>query len=265
MQGKNLSFRNKIEILIFSILLICLLSLFSYFLDLNKKSQRFLEMLFSFPSQLINVAVENVREYENKKIFELENRIRTLESDIYEKNLERLALENKRNFSNNTIARFNNVQAYVSGFDQGSYVCCRKHRIYVSTDVENIDTPRAISQGSFVVGRTSSTVFDEVEVKLVSDPEEFISIKNNLGFFCIAQGTAMPQEIGCDNESKTSKYSIGDTFFTTGFDGIYPEGQIVGRLDKVIVNDGPNFKQSLRIKLFFNPYNSMNKQLVIHE
>ena len=265
MPAKKLSLRDKIETLILSIILICFLSLFSYFLDLNKKSGRFLEILFSFPSELINVAFENVREFENKKIFELENRIMTLESDIYEKNLEILALENKRNYAIDTITRFNNVQAYVSGFDQSNYICCRKHRIYVSTDIDNIDTPKAISQGSFVVGRTVATVFDEVEVRLVSDPEEFISIKNSLGFFCIAQGTAMPQEVSCDNESKTSKYEVGDTFFTTGFDGIYPEGQIVGRLHKVTENEGPNFKQSLHIRLFFNPFNSMNKQLVIHE
>jgi len=265
MQVKKLSLRDKIETLIFSIILICSLSYLAYFSDLNKKSKRFLEMLFSFPSELINAALENVREFENKKIFELEDRIMLLESDIYEKNLEILALENKRNFSINNITRFNNVQAYMSGFDQTNYTCCRKHRIYVSTDIDNMDTPRAVSQGSFIVGRTSSTIFNEVEVRLVSDPEEFISIKNSLGFFCIARGTAMAQEISCDNESKTSKYAVGDTFFTTGFDGIYPEGQIVGRLIKVTENDGPNFKQSLYIRLFFNPYNSMNKQLVIHE
>lgn len=265
MQVKKISLRDKIKTLIFSIFLICLLSFFSYSVDLSKKSQRFLEILFSFPSELINTAFENVREYENNKIFELENRILTLESDIYEKNLEILALENKRNFSNDTISGFNNVEAYVSGFDQGNYVCCRKHRIYVSTELKHIESSKAISQGSFVVGRSGATVFDEVEVRLVSDPEEFISIKNSLGFFCIAQGTAVPQEISCDNESKTSKYAVGDTFFTTGFDGIYPEGQIVGRLHKVIENEGPNFKESLYIKLFFNPYNSMNKKLVIHE
>ena len=121
MQVKKISFRDKIKTLIFSIFLICMLSFFSYSVDLNKKSQRFLEILFSFPSELIKTAFENVREYENNKIFELENRILTLESDIYEKNLEILALENKRNFSNDTITRFNNVEAYVSGFDQGNY------------------------------------------------------------------------------------------------------------------------------------------------
>ena len=81
MQVKKISLRDKIKNLIFSIFLICLLSFFSYSVDLNKKSQRFLEILFSFPSELINTAFENVREYENNKIFELENRILTLESD----------------------------------------------------------------------------------------------------------------------------------------------------------------------------------------
>ena len=87
MQVKKISFRDKIKTLIYSIFLICLLGFFSYSVDLNKKSQRFLEILFSFPSALINAAFENIRENENNKIFELENRILTLESDIYEKTL----------------------------------------------------------------------------------------------------------------------------------------------------------------------------------
>ncbi len=103
------------------------------------------------------------------------------------------------------------------------------------------------------MGRTGATVFDEVEVRLVSDPEEFISIKIALAFSALLKEQPVPQEISCDNESKTSKYAVGDIFFTTGFDGIYPEGQIVGRLHKVTENEGPNFKESLYIKLFFNP------------
>ncbi|MDA0344850.1 MAG: hypothetical protein O3C54_02700, partial [Proteobacteria bacterium] len=96
MQAKKLSFRDKIETLILSIFLIIFLGYLSYFVDLNKKSHRFLEMLFSLPSEFFQAAFENIREYENKKIFELENKIMTLESDIYEKNLEILALENKK-------------------------------------------------------------------------------------------------------------------------------------------------------------------------
>ena len=147
MQVKKISFRYKIETLIFSVILIGLLSYFSYFFDLNKKSQRLLEMLFSFPSELINTAYENIREYENNKIFDLESRIMILESDIYEKNLEILALENKRSFSNDTMSKFNNIEAYVSGFDEVNYRCCRKHRIYIST--ECLEIPTLTAQSAF--------------------------------------------------------------------------------------------------------------------
>ena len=55
----------------------------------------------------------------------------------------------------------------------------------------------------------------------------------------------MPKKIICENESKSDFFEIGDTFFTSGFDGVYPEGLIVGSLeeittlkDKVSVLDG---------------------------
>ena len=92
-----------------------------------------------------------------------------------------------------------------------------------------------------LLGRTGSTVFDEVEVKLVSDPEEFISIKNSLGFFCIAKAQLCHKKSVVIMNPKQANMLVGDTFFTTGFDGIYPEGQIVGRLYKVTENVGPNF------------------------
>ena len=68
----------------------------------------------------------------------------------------------------------------------------------------------------------------------------------------------------CKNESKSVNYQIGDTFFTTGFDGIYPEGLIVGRL-KNITTEEDFFIETLEIELFFNPYKSINKRVILHD
>ena len=68
----------------------------------------------------------------------------------------------------------------------------------------------------------------------------------------------------CKNESKADDYEIGDTFFTTGFDGIHPEGLIVGRLTKITTEDD-FFNETLEIELFFNPFKSMNKRVILHD
>ena len=94
--------------------------------------------------------------------------------------------------------------------------------------------------------------------------EEYISIKNTKNFFCIANGNGEPMTIICKNESKAVDYEIGDTFFTTGFDGIHPEGLIVGRLTEITTEDD-FFNETLEIELFFNPFKSMNKRVILHD
>ena len=69
--------------------------------------------------------------------------------------------------------------------------------------------------------------------------------------------------VACQNESKAVNYEIGDTFFTTGFDGIHPEGLIVGKLVK-ITNEKNFFKETLEIELYFDPFKSINKRIILH-
>ena len=69
----------------------------------------------------------------------------------------------------------------------------------------------------------------------------------------------------CLNESKVVEYEIGDTFFTTGFDGIYPAGLIVGRLKGIENIENNLFRQKLDIELFFDPFKSINKRAILHE
>ena len=89
--------------------------------------------------------------------------------------------------------------------------------------------------------------------------------KNINGFYCIAKGSGKRRLINCNNESKAVSYSKGDTFFTTGFDGIYPQGLIVGRLINISNADSNIFQQNLEIQLFFDPFQSIDKKVILHE
>ena len=85
------------------------------------------------------------------------------------------------------------------------------------------------------------------------------------GFFCVAKGIGNAQRIQCKNESKLVPFKVGDVFYTTGFDGVYPEGLIVGKLDKIIELQDDVFLQELQILLFFDPYKSINKEVIVHD
>ena len=158
-----------------------------------------------------------------------------------------------------------NSETFVSSFDQMNFTCCNKHRIYINNPDELEDGIFAVSQGNFVIGKTKIISADEMEVRLLSDPDEYISIKTTNGFFCIAKGTGKARQISCLNESKAVSYTDGDTFFTTGFDGIYPPGLIVGRLKNISSSQTNLFQQNLEIELFFDPYQSINKKVILHE
>ena len=158
-----------------------------------------------------------------------------------------------------------NMQLHINSFDQMNFTCCNKHRVYLNNPETIISGIFAVSHGSFAVGKTKNISSNEIEVRLLSDPEEYISIKNINGFYCIAKGSGKRRLINCNNESKAVSYSKGDTFFTTGFDGIYPQGLIVGRLINISNADSNIFQQNLEIQLFFDPFQSIDKKVILHE
>ena len=217
----------------------------------------------NIPSNFLSQVLRDYQEFENERIAKLENDILDLQNIIYEKDLEIQSLENSKSYS--PVVRSNKDQSNSSiiSFDQLNFNCCKKHRVYVSNPNNIVGDILSVSQGDFVIGKTR-TISDEVEVRLLSDPEEYVSIKNTKNFFCIANGNGEPMTIICKNESKAVDYEIGDTFFTTGFDGIHPEGLIVGRLKKITTEDD-FFNETLEIELFFNPFKSMNKRVILHD
>ena len=174
-------------------------------------------------------------------------------------------IENSKSYISYNNKQLDSSTVYISSFDQMNFNCCKKHRVYISNPKKIKKGVFAVSQGDFAIGKTRILSNNEIEVRLLSDPEEYISIKTTKEFFCIAKGDGEALTISCLNESKAVSYEIGDTFFTTGFDGIYPAGLIVGRLKNIESIENNLFRQKLDIELFFDPFKSINKRAILHE
>tara|TARA_X000000950_G_scaffold289315_1_gene411904 strand:- start:15022 stop:15819 length:798 start_codon:yes stop_codon:yes gene_type:complete len=265
MSTNILPFQKKLRLTLFSFVISGALIYASQNYNFNEKAQRFLVKFLNVPQQFISQVLTEYREFENQKIAELEEEILILKNQIYENELEIKSLENSRSFNDSNFVINKNAETYINSFDQMNFTCCNKHRIYINNPNKLTNGMFAVSQGNFAIGKTKIISADEMEVRLLSDPSEYISIKTTKGFFCIAKGTGQGRLISCLNESKAVSYSYGDTFFTTGFDGIYPPGLIVGRLENISSSQINIFQQNLEIELFFDPYQSINKKVILHE
>lgn len=259
------TFRKKIILTFSYILLIVALVLSSNYLNLNETSQRYLVKALKIPENFIENISQEFKEYESLKIVDLENEIIKLKNDIYESELKVRSLENSKSYNTNITTSKSTKKSYVSAFDQVNFSCCKKHVIYLQAENTSGNQVFSVSQGDFIIGKTNGLVANEFKVRLLSDPEEFISLKNSKNFYCIAQGNGLPQETVCFNESKASTYEIGDTFFSTGFDGIYPKNLIAGKLTKIEIVEGNMFKEKLTIELFFDPYQSIDKGVTLYD
>lgn len=263
MSVETLTSKKKVKIILLSTFYIIILSFISDLTQLNQRANNGLIKALNIPSDFIAEIFKGLQQFENDRIAELEDKISALENIIYEKDLVIQSLENSRSFNFPSKNYDGKTDSIIVSFDQLNFNCCNKHRIFVSNPKNLPNHTYSISQGDFVVGKTKE-VGDEIEVRLLSDPEEYISIKNSKNFFCIANGNGDPMTIICKNESKAVEYEIGDTFFTTGFDGIYPEGLIVGTLEK-ISTEKDFFNEILEIKLFFDPFKSINRKVIIYD
>ncbi len=265
MSSSILPFQKKIRLIILSIVFASVLIYISEAFNLNDKFQRILVKFLNVPQQFISQILDEYQEFENQKIASLEEEILKLQNDIYEYDLKVRSLENSKSFSDLNYSEKNTSHLQIISFDQMNFTCCNKHRVYINNPEVSISDSFAVSQGSFAIGKSRNISNDEIEVRLLSDPEEYISIKTINGFYCIAKGTGSRRLISCTNESKAVSYEEGDTFFTTGFDGVYPEGLIVGRLISISQTNSNIFQQDLQIELFFDPFQAINKKVVIHE
>ena len=265
MSAKRISNKNKIRSLIFSLFLFSTLLYLSQIFDLNYKAQRLLSNILETPERFVIQLLERYQELENKEIAKLKKDILNLENTVYEKDLRIKSLESLGSFETPSENQKDKSNVYISSFDQKNFNCCKKHRVFITNPAKINDGVFAVSQEDFAIGKSRTISNNEIEVRLLSDPEEYISIKTANDFYCIAKGGGKPLSISCLNESKAVSYEIGETFFTTGFDGIYPVGLIVGRLKNIENIENNLFRQRLEIELFFDPFKSMNKRVILHD
>ena len=265
MSAERISNKNKIRFLIFSLVLFSILLYLSQTFNLNYKAQRLLSNILETPERFVAGLLERYQELENKEIAKLKKDILNLENIIYEKDLRIKSLENFGSYKTPNEKQEDKSNVYISSFDQMNFNCCKKHRVFVTNPKKINDGIFAVSHGDFAIGKSRILSNREIEVRLLSDPEEYISIKTANDFYCIAKGEGEPLSISCLNESKAVSYEIGEIFFTTGFDGIYPEGLIVGRLANIENIENNLFRQKLEIQLFFDPFKSMNKRVILHD
>ena len=265
MSAERVPTKNKIRILIFGLILFSILLYVSQATNLNHKAQRALSQILETPEKFILQVLDQYQEFESREIAKLKKDILNLQDSIYEKDLQIKSLENSKSYTSYSNVQKDGSSVYISSFDQMNFNCCKKHRIYISNPNRINEGIFAVSQGDFAIGKTRILSNNEIEVRLLSDPEEYISIKTTKEFFCIAKGDGEALTISCLNESKAVSYEIGDTFFTTGFDGIYPAGLIVGRLKNIENIENNLFRQKLDIELFFDPFKSIDKRAILHE
>ena len=265
MSAERVPTKNKIRISIFGLILFFILFYVSQATNLNHKAQRSLSQILETPEKFILQVLDQYQELESREIAKLKKDILDLQDSIYEKDLQIKSLENSKSYTSYSNVQKDGFSVYISSFDQMNFNCCKKHRIYISNPNRINEGIFAVSQGDFAIGKTRILSNNEIEVRLLSDPEEYISIKTTKEFFCIAKGDGEALTISCLNESKAVSYEIGDTFFTTGFDGIYPAGLIVGRLKNIENIENNLFRQKLDIELFFDPFKSINKRAILHE
>ena len=265
MSTERVPTKNKIRILIFGLILFSILLYVSQATNLNHKAQRALSQILETPEKFILQVLDQYQEFESREIAKLKKDILNLQDSIYEKDLQIKSLENSKSYTSYSNVQKDGSSVYISSFDQMNFNCCKKHRVFLTTPTKINDGVFAVSQGDFAIGKSRKLFNNEIEVRLLSDPEEYISIKTANDFYCIAKGEGKPLSISCLNESKAVTYEIGETFFTTGFDGIYPVGLIVGKLKNIENIENNLFRQKLEIELFFDPFKSMNKRVILHD
>ena len=194
MVQRVLSRRNKLTIVFFALLQLIAFGFLANYFQLNSLARRSLDRLFNVPQNIFAQIFEEYREFESERAFRLEKEIKDLEDTIYEKDLEIESLQNQKRFISSAVIPKTQQETYVSGFRYTDYECCSKHRIFIKLNQERENQVFAVSQGDFAIGKSRRKVFDEFEVALLSDREEYISIKNSKGFFVLQKGAVSHKE-----------------------------------------------------------------------
>tara|TARA_B100001057_G_scaffold239976_1_gene240242 strand:+ start:12937 stop:13773 length:837 start_codon:yes stop_codon:yes gene_type:complete len=146
----------------------------------------------------------------------------------------------------------------VKSLDPNIFYCCDRHIMYIeiTSDKKNDLQESVVFNKSGILGQvTDSKIL--AEVILLTDTDHYLPIKSSSDkFYCNARGSGQKSKIICSYNPLIWQESleIGQTIFTSGLGGVYPENIEIGKID-TIVNIEPSLTE-IEIRLFSDPLDS---------
>jgi rod shape-determining protein MreC len=260
------------------VVLLILASLFIY-LDLQYKTFTSTKNVFNSALLSSNLLIKNIL---LKPISNLYN-LTTSKNDLIKLNrsledaLETIRIENFLILNKATLFKNNEgLMSYtessainslyeiatVSSFDTNLYKCCDSHKLFLFNNLSPFREGGTVINAEGILGQISDSNKRVSEVILISDINHSIPVKLN-NFYCNANGTGRPRILECKYDASLwpESFSIGDSFYSSGLGGIFPEGILIGNIKSIKFAD--NKETILEIESLANPL-TQNHVMVIY-
>tara|TARA_B110000003_G_scaffold172160_1_gene171752 strand:- start:289 stop:1128 length:840 start_codon:yes stop_codon:yes gene_type:complete len=152
--------------------------------------------------------------------------------------------------------------AAVSSFDTNLYKCCDSHKLFLFNNLSPFREGGTVINAEGIIGQISDSNMRVSEVILISDINHSMPVKLN-NFYCNANGTGRPRILECKYDASLwpESFSIGDSFYSSGLGGIFPEGILIGNIKSITLAD--NKQTILEIESLANPL-TQNHVMVIY-
>ena len=152
--------------------------------------------------------------------------------------------------------------AAVSSFDTNLYKCCDSHKLFLFNNLSPFREGGTVINAEGILGQISDSNKRVSEVILISDINHSMPVKLN-NFYCNANGTGRPRILECKYDASLwpESFSIGDSFYSSGLGGIFPEGILIGNIKSIKLAD--NKQTILEIESLANPL-TQNHVMVIY-
>jgi rod shape-determining protein MreC len=152
--------------------------------------------------------------------------------------------------------------ATVSSFDTNLYKCCDSHKLFLFNNLSPFREGGTVINAEGILGQISDSNKRVSEVILISDINHSMPVKLN-NFYCNANGTGRPRILECKYDASLwpESFSIGDSFYSSGLGGIFPEGILIGNIKSIKFAD--NKETILEIESLANPL-TQNHVMVIY-
>ena len=152
--------------------------------------------------------------------------------------------------------------AAVSSFDTNLYKCCDSHKLFLFNNLSPFREGGTVINAEGILGQISDSNKRVSKVILISDINHSMPVKLN-NFYCNANGTGRPRILECKYDASLwpESFSIGDSFYSSGLGGIFPEGILIGNIKSIKLAD--NKETILEIESLANPL-TQNHVMVIY-